>query len=232
MQSHHAILPSIVFLVTACASTPGAQPHDMSLTAHEGMAAAEDKSAAAHEAQYDRNATGEKVRCGGMNPSCWTSVENPTAEHLKMAEQHRKAAADHRAASQVLRDAEARACAGISEQDRDMSPFSHREDIAEVEEITGRATPKSSPHLLGAAIYFRATPGMTVQWLQRAVDCHLARNAALGHDVPEMAYCPLVSKNVTATVIAKHAGFAVEVTSTDADTARAILQRAQALVIR
>ena len=65
--------------------------------------------------------------------TCWTSVSNPTAEHLREAEEHRRHAADHRASSVALRDAEARACVGITPDDRDMSPFEHVEDIATVD---------------------------------------------------------------------------------------------------
>jgi hypothetical protein len=82
----------------------------------------------------------------------------------------------------------------------------------------------------GAVIVFRATPGMTAEWLQRVVDCHLARNAALGHDVPEMPDCPLVPKGVAATVKATDAGFAVAVRSEDSSTAAEVLRRARSLV--
>ena len=33
---------------------------------------------------------------------------------------------------------------------------------------------------VGATVVFRAVPGMTAEWLQRVVDCHLARAAAVG----------------------------------------------------
>jgi hypothetical protein len=69
-----------------------------------------------------------------------------------------------------------------------------------------------------------------VQWLQRLVDCHLARNAALGHDVPEMPYCPLVPKGVTASVAPTTTGFAISVRADDTDTANEVLRRARMLV--
>jgi hypothetical protein len=70
---------------------------------------------------------------------------------------------------------------------------------------------------------------MTAPWLQRLIDCHLARNAALGHEVPEMPYCPLVPKGVTATVRPTPTGFAVEIRSSDRDTAKEIVRRAEGL---
>ncbi len=92
---------------SSCASTPGAQPHDMSAAHHEAMASAEDKSAAAHAALYDPAASTDRpARCAAGagqidagDGGCWTSTINPTAEHKTDAARHRKMAADHRAAS-------------------------------------------------------------------------------------------------------------------------------------
>lgn len=225
-----ASAPLVAF--PSCASTPGAQPHDMGAAQHEVMAANEETTAEHHAAQYDPDASVKRERCN--RGACWTSITNPTAEHLDLAKRHRKMAADHRAASQALRDAEARACGGISDDDRDESPFAHREDITKVEPLTEATISGKSQmtRTVGAVITFRALPGMTAQWLQRVVDCHVARNAALGHDVPEMSYCPLVAKDVTAKVTGTDIGFAVAIRSDDAATATETLKRARALVAR
>lgn len=226
-------LTLVAISMTACASsTPGAKPHDMSAAQHEGMAGNEDKNAQLHAAQFDPNAAVERCGRGATgrygDGGCWTT--NATSEHLDAAKKHRKMAADHRAASRTLRDAEARACVGLSDDDRDMSPFMHQADIASVEPLN--VTVDGKPQLTrmeGAVVAFRAVPGMTAPWLQRVVDCHLARNAALGHDVPEMPDCPLVPKNVTAKATATDAGFAVAIRSDDSQTAQEILKRARAL---
>jgi hypothetical protein len=200
----------------------------MSAAQHEAMAANEARTAELHSAQYNPNARQERERCGPRG-GCWTSITNPTKEHLEEAEKHQKMAADHRAASQTLRDAEANACTGISEEDRDMSPFEHREDIESVEPLTVTTTSSKGQYgrTVGAVITFRAVPGMTAQWLQRVIDCHLARNAALGHNVPEMPNCPLVPKGVTATVTPTATGFAVAVRGEDSATVDEILRRAR-----
>jgi hypothetical protein len=227
-------------LVGCASTTPGARPHDMSAVQHEREGQAHAGTAEAHAGQYDPNATVSRTRCtarGGRRggdfgaATCWTSLSNPTAEHLRAAEEHRRHAADHRAASAALRDAEARACDGISPDDRDLSPFDHVEDIASVEPLTeGLGTSKApSPRTAGAVVTFRPVPGMTGEWLQRVVDCHLARNAALGHDVPEMPNCPLVPNGVQAGVTSSGGGFAVAIRSDDAATAREILSRAERL---
>jgi hypothetical protein len=220
----------------ACASTPGANPHDMSAEQHGAMAQQAEQKAAAHERQYSPGAGAEEEKCNASADRtstaniCWTSIRNPTSEHLAQAEKFRKMAADHRAASQALRDAEAKACVGIADRDRDESPFLHREDIASVtEKISPGVGPRGNPHREGAVIVFRAMPGLTAEWLQRVVDCHIARNAALGHDVPEMSFCPLVPKNVAAKVASTGDGFAVTVTSDDSTTVEEIIRRAKAL---
>lgn len=212
----------------------------MSAAQHEREGQLHAVTASAHGAQYDATAIVERTRCslrGGQRgpavgaDTCWTSFSNPTAEHLRMAEEHRRHAADHRAASAALRDAEARACVGMSPDDRDVSPFDHVEDIARVEPLTeptgtGKAV---SQRTAGAVVTFRAVPGMTAEWLQRVVDCHLARNAALGHPAREMPSCPLVPNGAQARVTSTGDGFAVTIRSDDAVTAREILSRAERL---
>ena len=238
----HKILIAFVTVGTlvACgASTPGAQPHDMSAAGHEQAAREHEHTAETHAAQFDASAGVATERCANVRVdtaggACWTSMRNPTQAHLDEAAKHRKMAEDHRAASHALRDAEASACVGIPEEDRDESPFEHREDIAKVEPLNTNVISGKTQlsRMEGAVITFRAVQGMTAQWLQRVVDCHLARNAALGHVVPEMPSCPLVPKGVTAKVTATDNGFAVAVRSDDSATAQEVLRRANSLVGR
>jgi hypothetical protein len=220
--------------LVGCASTPGARPQDMSAAQHEQSAAAHEAEANPHAAQYDPNARAATTKCRGgkgVNEPCWTSTSNPTKEHLEDAEKHKKMAADHRAAAQALRDAEAKACAGISDADRDVSPFDHKEDITGVAPLTDVAHhgKHEGSNTVGATVTFRAVPGLTAEWFQRIVECHVARNNALGNNVPEMAYCPLVPKGVTAKVTSAGNGFSVDIRSDDPETAKEVLRRAQAL---
>jgi hypothetical protein len=216
--------------IAACATTPGAAPQDMSAAQHEAVARNEETSAQIHAARYNPDASASTELCSSEG-DCRPWPSNPTAEHLEEAKKYQKMAADHRAGSQALREAEARACAGLADADRDTTPFAHRDDIASVEPLTVNVS-SGKGHVArneGAVITFRAVPGMTAQWLQRVVDCHLARNAVLGHDAPEMAFCPLVLKNVSARVTATDTGLAVAVRSEDADTATEILRRSRAI---
>lgn len=236
------LVASAMALIGSCASTTreGAHPHDASAIQHEAMARTEQAEAEIHARRYGSSARTAEPSCADLlgSSGCWSSSSSSAEEHRERVEEHRKRAAEHRAASRALRDAETRACTWVSPHDRDRSPFDHREDIASVSPLmVDEPDPDGDDigvvegeRLAGAVVTFRALPGMTEQWLRRIVECHLARNAALGHDVPEMPYCPLVPRNVTAHVSSTASGFAVELQSGDAETAREVLRRAQALV--
>lgn len=133
-----------------------------------------------------------------------------------------------------MRDAESRSCAGLAADDRGTSPFQRREDIVAVvplrlNQFDGRG--KLGPEKpVGVVVTFWAVPGMSVEWLQRIIECHLARNAALGHAVPEMPNCPLVPGGVEARVSSAGNGFAVSISSRNATIAREILSRAERLM--
>lgn len=222
----------LVLVANACGAAAGTQPHDMSAADHQAAAAQEEEQAAGHAAQHDPNAQETVAPCeGGKGRVCWTDTVNPTAEHQKDAEEHRRIAEQHRAASEALVNAEKSACAGISDEDRDTSPFDRTADLVSVSQLhddvaVGKSTKTRES---GATVVFRAAPGLTPEWLQRIVDCHLARNAAVGHDMPEMKHCPLVPKGAKATVRSTGNGFAVDVRSDNAEGAAEIWRRAQAL---
>jgi hypothetical protein len=206
----------------------------MSVAQHRVAAASEEKQAAEHSAQHDPNAKQTEERCAaGKGRVCWTVTTNPTAGHKSTSEEHRELAVQHRAASQALRDAEARACVGLSDEDRDSSPFAHGADIQSVsrfreDKMLGR---NKTTRDAGATIVFRATPGLTAEWLQRDIDCHLQRNSAVGNDMPEMAYCPLVPRGAQATVRSVGDGFAVDVHADDTKAAAEIWRRAQQITL-
>lgn len=234
------LLRSALFLTgvftAGCGGTPGAGPHDMSVSGHERAAELADAAAGQHASQYDASAEGSKARCSnpqkdiGAQP-CWTEETNPTKTHLAEAEQMRKAAADHRAASQALRDAEASACAGLSESDRDTSPLVRGGDILRVDEIRapGDAIRSIGPaKVTGASVTIRAVPGLTKEYLQRLVSCHVARNSSMGHTMPEMTACPLAVKGATATVESAGGAFRVDVRGEDDAAVAEILKRARA----
>lgn len=163
-------------MIIGCANGP--QPHDTGVAGHEQAAHEHEAAAADLEAPCAHQTV-------PLQP-CWKSHD------VAVIRTHREAAAKHRAASAALVAAEVQACAGISDDDRAISPFEHPADIIQVEPLILRGdTGKLGPggQMLGATVTFRAVPGLTAEWLQRLVNCHLARNAALGHVVPEMPDC-------------------------------------------
>lgn len=227
-------LALLLGVLTGCAGrSTGTAPHDMSAEEHDAQARLEESAAARHEQAYDPSATVAERRCGGGKSGliCWTSEDNPTEAHLREAERLLALAEAHRAASSELRSAEAAACSGLSATDRDVSPFDHAEDILDVEPLVlQQGLRKPAERTLGAVVTFRPVPGLTVDTLQRVVDCHLARSAAAGHLMPEMPNSPLVPKGAEARVTETDAGVAVEITSDDPDAAREIRARAERLV--
>src|SRR5262249_34046177 len=142
-------------IVSGCASSPtgSVRPEEMGAAAHEQEAQREERTAAWHTRQDDPYAGRPcvPVASSSGNDPCFASVANRTAEHLREAETHRRHAAEHRAASKLLRDAEARACTGVSAEDRDLSPFFHHEDVLRVEPLRQQQQ-SGDPVPLGARV--------------------------------------------------------------------------------
>jgi hypothetical protein len=163
---------------------------------------------------------------------CWTSRSNPTARQVDEIGEQRDLAAQVRELNPALAAAEASGCSGIEPEDRDISPFYHREDIVSVSQVAAKV--KTGKGVLvrtsGARVKFRGVPGLSSQWLQREVDCHLLRAAAVDYSIPKMSYCPLMLEGVEARVLAAGTGFVVEITAEDAGTTEEILRRAYALL--
>lgn len=236
MSSRSRFALALTFIAVGCAP-PGTRPHDMSTTGHVAAARAEDHEAAQDAREADQR-SGHYSECASAETGaplavvCWTDAQDTSAEHTAAMQEHRRLAAAHRAAAASLQAAEDRACVGLSEDERDASPFEHRSDIVSVTELTEEVHlgHQVSHRVVGATIGFRGVRGLTREWLERLIECHLARNAALGHDVPEMAECPLVPRGVTAHVSSTDAGFAVEVRADSDEGAAEVLRRARSLV--
>ena len=143
----------------------------------------------------------------------------------------------HEATAPVTDKAElqARACAGLTPEDREKRPFAHREDIESVREL--KVTEGGSKdgvvwRMAGAVVVVRAKPGMTAQWLNRIIDCHVAADNALGPQSAESADWPLVPVGASARATPTDTGFAVAIQSNDSTEAQEILRRAKALLTR
>lgn len=214
--------------VGGCATVYGPEPQDLSAPEHEQAARAQEAAAEAQEAQYDSAATVVSEQCqpplpGDLSTSglCWTTDWNPTEEHLIQAARHRRIAADHRAASKELREAEASACRGVAPDDRDISPFVHSADIVAVEPVV------DDGEVEGVTVEFRKVPGLTVDSLEAVVKCHLARNAARGTIVAERSD-PLMLTGLKVEVSEERRdAVAVRIEASDRSTAEEALTRAR-----
>lgn len=204
--------------VGACHRNAGTHPEDMSAAGHDAAAAEAEAEAVEHEVQYDPNAT----LFDGADCSEFCFLTNPTDQHLTEANRLRREAARHRDASHDLRVAEERACGDIPEVHRDFSPFYHRSYVTGVE-ISERGP---------IVVHFDKIPKTSAAGLQRLVDCHLARNAAMGFDMDEMAemdYCPLVVAGVTAKVVETETGFDISLDVDDDEARRRVISRVEVL---
>ena len=214
-----------LFLAAACAPGPGRHP---SLPATgEPIAAANQGETS--EAREDPEGLSDRTPCG--EPVCWTSTWNPSLEQARQMDELRHAAAMFRTTARPLTAAEDRACAGLDQEERDVSPFYHRDDIVSVRPSSEKARTEKGTYVrtTGARVQFRAVPGLTAERLRLQVSCQMARAAAAGYDMPETSYCPLWLSGIEAAVFVMGNGFAVEITAEDAQTVDEIVRRAFAL---
>jgi hypothetical protein len=132
-----------------------------------------------------------------------------------------------------LEHAEQLLCGGIPDEDRDLGPFAHRNLLERVEPMLERAFAKGPLSVpVGAIVYLRASPGMTEQWLQRIVDCHLAHHAVAGAAIAGHPSCPMVAAEPPRVFVRSTSdGFAVNIRSSRLD-ADEVLARCRALVAR
>jgi hypothetical protein len=218
----------------ACTINEDVRPTDMSAAGHERVARADDTAALEQERLYNPNADADRQHCAPpirniddvASLPCWTRTTNSTEYHLREAARFRSAARAHRTAAKTLRDAETIACSGIADEDKDISPFAHREDILSTLITT------EGERVTGVSILVRGVPGMTGDYLARLVDCHLARNAAMGFAMREMAFDPLNVKGAKASIEAFGGDFRVTLKADDEAAAREIAARATRLIGR
>jgi hypothetical protein len=155
---------------------------------------------------------------------CWSVELSPTERHRLAAERLRAEAAVHRHDARVLLDAERAACAGVSADDMDHTPFWHHDDI-----LAGEAT-LDGTRVRGARVLFRAVPGLTVVWMERVLVCHQAHAAAIGYAPTHLGYCPASVQGAKIQVSEASGGILVTIRADDEAAALVIYGRAEALL--
>lgn len=123
-------------------------------------------------------------------------------------------------------------CVGVPAKEREMGLLAFRENIvsmAPLNEIRFAGKAKYS-QTEGVAIRLRATPGISVPWLERVNGCHVALVAAgrLAGNVGPAD--PFILPGTTVVASEVYAGFVLSVRGPNYDAAREILQRSYALI--
>ncbi len=224
----------ILSLAPACATTPVPEHHPSAAVyddrATKDLAAARQQEQASHALARRRDGVAG-VR-GGCSPGevCWTEEGPPTDEHLQEAGRLRHEALRDRKISKELLATEARSCVGVSLVDRELSPFVHLRDISSVRPLYREPPPRNSAsHPRGAVVTFRPIPGMTVDQLRQIVECHLARDNALGTELPDVSIGLMATPGTQVSVAQTADGFAVSLWSDDPVGAQELLRKANLL---
>lgn len=234
-----SIVPAMVACLSASSCTPPppstavVPSSHLSVTAEQAVAQRQERAAGVLELQGQM--ADDAPRCGPVSlgqaaTTCGSSTRETgeTAEDSLRAAELREHAAEHRQVAEMLESTESRACEGLSDAEIAQSPFAQRGDIVDVQ-IVSRTATDGLPRVAGARVRFHELEKLSADRLQRLLDCHIAIDSALGNDVPEKSYSPLVPRGARATVTTVPHGYIVEVLSDDPDGAREIARRAQAL---
>jgi hypothetical protein len=161
-----------------------------------------------------------------------TNVSAVEHERAAAAAKTRNEAERHQAAARELRATEQQLCAGIPLEERDLGPFAHHDQLERVEPLLDRAFAKAPPNVpSGATVHLRATPGVTVEWLQRVIDCHLAHHAVVGATPASHASPMFAPEPPEISVRSTGGGFIIIIRSSSL-YADEVLRRARALEAR
>jgi len=230
-------------MVTGCAASQRSRPETRSAASFEALAEQEELEASRHMPPSAVRTTagtlsGEcRDATGAGTVPCPPSTVKSTLGEPDEAQKHMQRATEYRTRAAKLRAAETQACAHLPETDVAASPFASKESIVGIRELRGRAESAKygvgpTGSVQGASIMIRAEPGMTKEYLQRKIDCHLARNATAGFSRPDMAFCPLAVRGAAASVSSEGATLRIDITSDEPSAAEEIRARAQRLGVR
>lgn len=202
----------------------GTHPHNMSLAGHRAPAIAESQAATQGTLAQQAH-PGPAWDEGCYRP--WTGFGEPSEKHLDEDRAYQGLSGKRPAVSRALHAAETRSCGGIPNRDRNITPFVHAEEIVSVELLPvdiGRNV------VSGRRIVFRALSDITAEGLQRLIDCHVARNAALGYQHGDHnPLCPLAVKTVAANVTAHPMGWSIDLIPDSEAAARELRRRTESL---
>jgi hypothetical protein len=125
---------------------------------------------------------------------------------------------------------ERRACAEVPEAERAQGPFARRDRIERVETLRQIGNPKLVAPLSGVAVTVRATPGVTEQWMDRVIECHLAYRANRGA-TSTPSTDPLDIDDTRVAISPTATGFRIAITSDNPEVARAVIESGRSLIV-
>jgi hypothetical protein len=112
-------------------------------------------------------ALNDQLTSGGERLTSWA----PCWDTVEEAELVRSGRAIPRSAA--LAEAELVSCKGISERELAHSPFAHKQAIEAI------IPHREAGQLRGVRVVFKAVPGLTADWMRRAIACQRARHEVL-----------------------------------------------------
>ena len=123
-------------------------------------------------------------------------------------------------------------CAGVPAKERAMGLLAFRDNIVSVVPLNEyRFAGKAKyGHTEGVIIKLRATPEISVPWLERVNSCHLATARSRQLAGYDSALDPFILPRTTVGAKEVYAGFELSLRGVSDDTIQAILQRSYALI--
>lgn len=122
-----------------------------------------------------------------------------------------------------LASAQLVSCRGISERELTHSPFAHRRSILEV------VPHREGTEVHGVRVIFKQVPGLTAAWLEKAISCHQARHAALGHPAEHGTNDPSLVDGAEVRVTSHLGTIEVVITTEDPSAGKLAYERAREL---
>jgi len=123
-------------------------------------------------------------------------------------------------------------CAGVPAKERELGLLAFRDSIvsiAPLNEFKYAGKAKYS-HTEGVVIKLRATPGISVPWLERVNSCHVAM-ATAGHlSGYDAASDPFILSGTTVAASEVYAGYVLSVRAANYNAVQDLLQRFYALI--
>ncbi len=238
-------------LLAGCISSAADQKPLMTAAEHESAARRAEQAAQEHQKRRDPGAYNIQ-RCGappstpivvpppgtptGVNaPSvtssfspCSASAINLERDHETEASRQRWIAAQHRNAAARIRAREAKACQGLSDDQRTADLLQPNEELMAVRDMPDYSrTGKASDTRGGATLLLRPDAGQNAKQVEQRLQCRVARAAVNGKS--ELESSPLAVPGAQANVVETDDGWLVEVTAGDRKTVQEIKRRARAL---